>query len=116
MIDVDLQITLANGQRDGVAIGNWKAHFINNLSQSLWSVIKVYLNDVCVESNYNNQQTSNLKHILTTPNTLIEERGIVQGIFPVKSNTLIDNITADHCAKDSIQARIDFCQTWKCTC
>ena len=108
MIDVDLQITLANGQRDGGVVGNWKAHFINNLSQSLWSVIKVYLNDVCVESNYNNQQTSNLKHILTTPNTLIEERGIVQGIFPVKSNTLIDNITADHCAKDSIQARIDF--------
>ena len=86
VLDVELKITNSDGTI--THRNEWKTHFINNLTQSLWSVVKVYLNDVCVESNYNNPQISNLKFILTTPNTLVEERGEVQGCFPVTSETL----------------------------
>ena len=105
-IDVKLQINKADGTRNNIA--NWKAYFLNNLSQSLWSVIKVYLNDTNVESNYFNQQVSNLTHILTTPNQLVKERGFIQGAFAVGPETLVRVVDADHMAVDIIQDRTAF--------
>ena len=107
VLDVKLQITLSDGTRAAEVVAAWYAHFINNLTQSLWSVIKIYLNDVCVQSNYNNQQAGNLLNILTTPETLIKERGEVQGCWPVTDTSLIDVITNNHCADTNVAARIE---------
>ena len=112
-IDAKLRITNAAGDRpvggEGAAgIANWQPYFINNLSQSLWRVIQVFLNDTCIESNYNNQQISNLAQILTTPNEIIRERGICQGIFPVTDTSLVSEIGANHVGKNDIAPRITF--------
>ena len=48
MIDVKLTMSKADGSRPADAtFDGGNQHFINNLSQSLWSTIKIYLNDVC---------------------------------------------------------------------
>ena len=108
VLDVELKITNSDGSNDHR--NDWKTHFINNLTQSLWSVVKIYLNDVCVESNYNNLQISNLKYILTTPSTLVEERGEVQGCFPVSDKSLTHKaVDANHLGADPIiEKRIAF--------
>ena len=111
VLDVELKITNSDGTIENRE--DWKTHFINNLTQSLWSVVKVYLNDVCVESNYNNPQISNLKYILTTPSTLVEERGEVQGCFPITPKTLthkaVDNNHLN--GEDILTQRIAFSKT-----
>ena len=106
VVDVKLQVTKADQSRGN--IGDWKTYFINNLTQSLWQTTKVYLNDTCIQSNYNNQQIGNLTHILTTSNVLLDERGVVQGAFKVTDQTLVDAIDNDHVAKDDIVKRINF--------
>ena len=60
MVDVKLRLLNAEGTRDDIV--EWKAYFINNLTQTLWSTIKVSLNNTNIDSNYNNQQLSNLNH------------------------------------------------------
>ena len=108
-IDIKLKMykrvagTLTRLNRD-----TWQSYFINNISQSLWSVIKVYLNDVNVQSSYDNQQVSNMRHILTTSNELVDRRGILQGAFKVEKGTLDAEVTDELLAHDSIQKRIDF--------
>ena len=74
-VDVKLEVTKADQSRG--ELNTWKTHFINNLTQSLWQSTKVYLNDCCVDANYNNQQIGNLMQILTTSNVLLEERGFI---------------------------------------
>ena len=106
IVDVKLRLLNAEGARGDVA--NWKSYFINNLSQTLWSTIKVSLNNTNVESNYYNQQLSNLHHLLTTPNILVKERGRVQGAFEIESNTVSDTVDGDLIATASIVERINF--------
>ena len=90
IIDAKIKIYPESGNRADIAAQN--VYFTNNLSQTLWSAIKVHLNSTIVESNYNNQQIANLYHILTTPNDLVEERGVVQGAFSVKPGNMTDPI------------------------
>ena len=108
-IDVKLRMTKADGSRANVE--DWPTYFVNNLSQSLWSVVKVYLNDVCIQSNYDNQQESNLTHILTTPNTVTEERGLVQGAFPITPDTHNGMVDAGRAAVESVVQRIAWSKT-----
>ena len=105
-VDVKLRLLNDRGTRDGIE--NWRAYFINNLSQTLWSTIKVSLNNTNIESNYYNQQLANLHHILSTPNIIVKERGRIQGAFEIEKNTLIDAIDADHVAQEAIADRIAF--------
>ena len=106
LLDVKLQLRDAEGAR--AAPDTWRAYFLNNLSQTLWSTIKVSLNGTNIESNYYNQQLSNLNHILTTPNIIVKERGQVQGAFPIEPNTLIETLNAGHIAVPAIADRITF--------
>lgn len=108
LVDVKLQLQGAAGARDGGDVAAWRAYFINNLSQTLWSTIKVSLNGTNIESNYYNQQLSNLNHILTTPNIIVQERGQVQGAFEIDTNTLIETLNAAHIAQQPIVDRIAF--------
>ena len=71
-IYIEFKITLLNHLKTRAGEADWKCYFINNLSQSLWSNVKVSLNNTNVESNYHVQQLSNLHHILTTPNLTVE--------------------------------------------
>lgn len=103
-IDVKLRLVGDDGTRADLA--NWKTYFVNNLTQSLWSVINVFLNGTSVESNYNNQQVSNLAHILSTPQQLVSERGYPQGLFPINDVTVINNLGAAVHAK--LNDRIEF--------
>ena len=106
-IDVKLKLVGGDGTRGDLA--NWKAYFINHLSQSLWSVINVFLNDTSVESNYNNQQVSNLAHILSTPQQLITERGYPMGLFLIDDKTLLNKIGPDPAPLGNLIAdRINF--------
>ena len=106
LVDVKLQLLGAARNRDNLA--QWRAYFLNNLSQTLWSTIKVSLNGTNIESNYYNQQLSNLNHILTTPNIIVKERGRVQGAFEIDTNTLIETLGAEHIALRPIVDRIAF--------
>ena len=107
-ITVDAKIHLLNDRGAREDIGNWNSYFINNLSQTLWSTIKVSLNNTNIESNYYNQQLANLHHILSTPNIIVKERGAVQGAFPVETDTLKDTLDADHMGVASIVDRVTF--------
>ena len=107
IIDVKLKIYPESGDRDDIADQN--VYFINNLSQTLWSAIKVYLNNTIVESNYNNQQIANFYHILTTPNDLVKERGVVQGAFPINPENMADAINRGGLVGDaSIVSRVQY--------
>ena len=106
LLDVKLQLRDADGARANPDA--WRAYFINNLSQTLWSTIKVSLNGTNIESNYYNQQLSNLNHILTTPNIIVKERGQVQGAFPIEANTLTETLDADHIGVQAIRDRMAF--------
>ena len=98
-IDVKLEMTEEDGTR--VNIAGWRTiHFINNLSQTLWNVIKVHLNDAVIESNYNNPQIAFMQQILTTPDVLIKERGVVQGAFSITPTSHLDVFTEDSMAAD----------------
>ena len=107
IVDVKLRLLDANGERPA-DVDPWRSYFINNLSQTLWSTIKVSLNNTNIESNYYNQQLSNLHHILSTPNIIVNERGRVQGAFEVLTNSVIDTLDAAHIARPAIADRIAF--------
>ena len=109
LLDVKLQLRGADGARGAdAAVAAWRSYFLNNLSQTLWSTIKVSLNGTNIESNYYNQQLSNLNHILSTPNIVLKERGRVQGAFPIEPNTLIETLDGGHIAVQAIVDRIAF--------
>ena len=106
IVDVKLRLLNANSNRDNLA--DWNAYFINNLSQTLWSTIKVSLNNTNIESNYYNQQLSNLHHILSTPNIIVRERGKIQGAFEILENTIQATVNNELLARTSIEERITF--------
>ena len=106
LLDVKLQLRDADGARANPDA--WRAYFLNNLSQTLWSTIKVSLNGTNIESNYYNQQLSNLNHILTTPNIVVQERGQVQGAFPINPDTLTETLDGNHIAVQDIVSRMAF--------
>ena len=67
-VEVDIVLTKENFSRAGIGAADVKTYFLNNFGQSIWSVIKVFINDVCVENNFHNTQLSNLRQLLPTSN------------------------------------------------
>ena len=54
-VEIEVQLMTANFLRPAaIAAEGTRPYFINNFGQSIWSVIKVFINDVCVENNYHN--------------------------------------------------------------
>ena len=105
---VDVKVRLLSADRNRNGLDAWRAYFLNNLSQTLWSTIKVSLNGTNIESNYYNQQLSNLNHILSTPNIIVKERGRIQGAFEISTDTLIETLDGPHIARQPIVDRIAF--------
>ena len=98
---IDLKLQMVDDSPAGPAErGDFKGYFLNNLTQTLWSSIKVSLNNVNVESSFHNQQISHLNHILTTPDDLTEDQGAVQGAFPFRSDSSSLKITGAHLTKE----------------
>ena len=107
-IFLDVKLRLLDGEGARANVAAWRSYFINNLSQSLWSTIKTSLNNTNIESNYYNQQLSNLHHILSTPNIIVKERGRVQGAFEIEPNTLRETVNDDLIGTAPIVDRIAF--------
>ena len=85
-VEIELRMTDLNFARSAtVTAPEVLPFFINNFGQSIWSVIKVYINDVCVENNYHNTQLCNLRQLLTTSNQDARDAGEIQGCFPKKT-------------------------------
>ena len=106
-VEIDLRTTDINfGRSDDIEGADKKPFYINNIGQSIWSTIKVFINDVCVENNYHNVQLCNLRHLLTTSNIEADEMGIVQGGF--RKQTIAPETNEDAYAKADIKERIVF--------
>ena len=82
---IDIKLRMVDEADEPAARNDFKSYFLNNLTQTLWSSVKVSLNNVNTESSFHNQQISHLNHILTTPDDLTRDRGVVQGAFPFKT-------------------------------
>ena len=103
-IDVKLKMT----DEDGGGRAEFTGYFLNNLTQTLWSSIKVSLNNVNVESSFHNQVVARLNHLLTTPDQLTQDRGQVQGAFTLKSDSDALVISNAHVTKDQTKGRITY--------
>ena len=108
ILDIKLKVYDAELERAGADWQRAGLYFINNIIQSLWTVIKVYLNNTNIESNYHVQQNSNLTQLLSTPNLIVKERGLPQGAFPILGNSMLAKVTEDHMTKDAIVERVNF--------
>ena len=91
-LEVKLQILDADGVREGIA-ADTNVYFINNLLSSLFPILKVYINGVCVETNYHGAHIARLEHIMDIENSLASNRGLVQGLFPINSTQIGPTIT-----------------------
>ena len=102
-LDVELKLTTpAFGNPPGGA----EAYFINNIGQTMFSGIRVFLNDVNVQSTFHNSQISNLIQILTTSNMAIDNFGEVQGAFKCTHNTHPEEILQAHLRSEEIAPRV----------
>ena len=106
-VEIEVRLTDANFARSAAIIdAECRPFFINNFGQSIWSVIKVYINDVCVENNYHNTQLCNLRQLLTTSNQDAEDAGEIQGCFA--KETVAADIAAGTLGAADIVQRIAF--------
>ena len=88
-IQVDMKLKLKDTAlvEPVVVRDNFKGYLANNLCSSLWSTVKVTLNNTNIESNFHNQQLSRLTHLLSTPDEITKQRGYPQGAFPIKNDS-----------------------------
>ena len=106
-LDIDIALTKSDFTRSA-PFNDTKGYFINNLGQSLWDSVKVFLNDTCVQSTFHNPQICNLVQILNTTNEHVRLFGEPQGAFEVTDTSLPDTVTDAHLAKEDIVERIAF--------
>merc|ERR1711882_7091 len=76
-LEVALRILDDAGLRDGVA-DDAKIYFTNNLLSSLFPVVKVFINNTNVESQYYAHHIGNLNHIREISNALASNRLFVK--------------------------------------
>ena len=84
-LEVTLRILDAAGGRHGVA-ADAKIYFTNNLLSALFPVVKVFINNTNVESQYYAHHISNLNHIREISNELALNRGRASGVWPLEKN------------------------------
>ena len=108
-LELEIVLTNINFVRGGINDAN--AYFINNIGQSMWSAVKVFLNDVSVQSSFHSSQISNLIQILTTSNIAVNNFGILQGAFETTDTSVPNGITAGHLASEGIVKRILYSKT-----
>ena len=105
---IDIKLRMVDEADEPAARNDFKSYFLNNLTQTLWSSVKVSLNNVNTESSFHNQQISHLNHILTTPDDLTRDRGVVQGAFPFRTDSTSLLMTTEHMAKPKTVERVIF--------
>ena len=91
-LEVKLQLLDQNGLRDNIIAGT-NVYFANNLLQSLFPIVKVYINNENVETQYFSGHIARLSHIMDTPESTIVNRGEAQGLFPLKTTSVGPTIT-----------------------
>ena len=82
-LELGLRILDADGARDGV-LDDSKIYFTNNLISALFPVVKVFINNTNVESQYYAHHISNLNHIREISNELALNRGRSSGVWPLE--------------------------------
>ena len=94
-IEIELKLTLLDGDgtRAGI-VGATQVYFVNDLLQAIFPIRKVYINNTAIESCFHGSHISRLKHLINTPNHVSENRGKIQGAFPIKSGEMKERIDA----------------------
>ena len=80
-LEVGLKILDAAGGRDAATLAAGRIYFTNNLLSALFPVVKVFINNTSVESQYHAHHIANLNHIREIPNALASNRGRCSGVF-----------------------------------
>ena len=93
-LEVSLRILDDAGLRDGV-VDDAKIYFTNNLLSSLFPVVKVFINNTNVESQYYAHHIANLNHIREISNALASNRGRASGVFALEKGGVGGVITDD---------------------
>ena len=94
-LEVNLRILDPDGGRDADAIDAAKIYFTNNLLSALFPVVKVFINNTNVESQYYAHHISNLNHIREIGNELALNRGRASGVWPLEKEGVGAATTAD---------------------
>ena len=92
-LELGLRILDADGVRDGV-LDATKIYFTNNLISALFPVVKVFINNTNVESQYYAHHIGNLNHIRDISNQLALNRGRASGVWPLEKLGVSGTITA----------------------
>merc|ERR1712240_2827 len=92
-LEVSLWILDEDGQRVGVD-GAANVYFTNNLLSSLFPVVKVFINNTNVESQYFAHHIANLNRIKEISNALAINRGRASGVFALEKEGVGPVITA----------------------
>ena len=79
-LDMEMRLTDATLIRRA-GQNNAEAYFINNIGQTVFKEILVFVNGVNVQYTYLNSQIRNVVQLLTTKNQDVEDFGILQGAF-----------------------------------
>ena len=82
-LEVSLWILDEDGERVGVD-GGANVYFTNNLLSSLFPVVKVFINNTNVETQYFAHHIANLNHIKEISNALALNRGRASGVFAIE--------------------------------
>ena len=82
-LEVTLRILDAAGGRHGV-VNDAKIYFTNNLLSALFPVVKVFINNTNVESQYYAHHIGNLNDIREISNELASNRGRASGVWPLE--------------------------------
>ena len=88
MLDLKLKVVDTAGNHALAAAHSY--YLANNVLQSMFNSVKVFLNDVPIESSYNNSHTAFFTQLVFTDTQLVERQGICQGAFNENKGTLVN--------------------------
>ena len=107
MLDLKLKVVDTAGNHALAAAHSY--YLANNVLQSMFNSVKVFLNDVPIESSYNNSHTAFFTQLVFTDTQLVERQGICQGAFNENKGTLVNvELDANHMLNETIAKRITF--------
>ena len=69
---------------------------VNNIGQSMWSAVKVFLNEVSVQSSFHHSQISNVIQILTTSNLAVDGVAVKLVLHPSSAPYVVKAGAGNH--------------------
>ena len=92
---IQLEVICSVERPDGNRLGAGESIYLtNNLLSSLFPIRKVFINDVCVETQYAGHHIGRLKHLLYTNYATAVNRGQSRGLFAIGPNKVASPISA----------------------